>query len=323
VSAWEITTPLFGFTLSGTFGALNTSVCNRSGNDCERLDNILEDDYEVIGGWGGWLSFYGCADSCFDCSDPEDPIDLPPCTTDIFGNVTCPPGHPTYDGEQYSTRVAVRYKFWYSKMVSVTVEIRYVTPTTVKFFAYVRFTAGSTMSHSSRTQRRTRDVEYECGSNRIVSTGTASDPGVIVPPEPLEPCVSLLGDPITSGSCEDPIFTTEPDPCESDTTINVEYSCIEIVGGECVTVNRTASLVISSFRQCCGPFPVCPPTYPFSVDLIYESAEIACDEFSSPVTLNVAGPESDMTVSWLCDNVDPPPDLILTIPSSITLAVAI
>lgn len=322
ITNWTIVTPLFGFNLSGTFGSLNTSVCKKFGNDCERLDNILEDDYETIGGWGGWINLYACNDSCIDCSDPEDPIDLPPCTTDIFGNVSCPPGYPTYPGEQYSTRSALRFKFWYSKQVWVEVEIRYLTPTTVKFFVYASFTAGSAMTYATRTQRRRRTVEYECTTNILRTTGTPTDPGVIVPPEPLEPCVSLLTDSFTTGTCADPEFNTEPDPCESETVTTIEYSCTEVVGGVCVSVDYEVSIVGSSFKQCCDSGLFCPPTEPQEVTFIYESTEYACDELPSSIPLDIVGTESDMTVSWPCENIDTPDDVVLTIPSTITLSVS-
>jgi hypothetical protein len=322
VTNWTINTPLFGFTTSGTFGDLVTGVCKKFGNDCERLDNILEDDYEISSDWAGWLNLWACNDSCIDCTDPEDPINLPPCTTDIFGNVSCPPGYPTYPGEQYSVRGSLRFRFWYSKMVWVEVEIRYVTPTTVKFFVYASFSAGAALTYARRTQRRRRTVEYECTSNILRTTGTPTDPGSVSAPEPLEPCVSLLTDSFTIGNCEDPEFNVEPDPCETESTSIIEYSCTEVVGGVCVSVDYEVSLVTSETTQCCDSGFFCPPIEPQEVTFIYESTEYNCDEVPSSIPLDIVGTESDMIVSWPCENIDTPADVVLTIPSTITLSVS-
>jgi hypothetical protein len=171
LATWAITETILGFDFSGAFGSLNEFSCNKCGTQCQRLDNEdLGGENSVVSDWGGWFLLHGCG-VCLDCSDPLDPIDLPPCPVDIIsGGVVCPPDYPTYSQVWAQTRNGFRVKFWLSKMARATVCVNYINTNQVQFSVQVYWKVNIAETSSYGTQRRWKRETRLCTYDTLIST---------------------------------------------------------------------------------------------------------------------------------------------------------
>lgn len=306
VTNWEIVTPLLSYNLSGTFGQLILPACQKFGEDCERTDNILHDNVTFLGDWvNPPTTLYSCEGPCLNCADLGEPIDSD-CSIDLNGTITCPPSHPNYEVVEFQGRSGIRYAFWYSVKVSVTVTIMYISPTRVKIVAAVQYQSDSAATFSTRSQWRKRTTIKQCTSRITISTGAWSDPGDLILPLPIAPCVSLLDNVIDFAAC--PGFTpTDPGQCETITQETITYPCVEVVAGQCQTVNRSVVFISDTTRNCCEL--TCQPNAESLWQAFYEG-EFDCDSIPEEVDLT-ATQAGDLYIQWNCDQLlFPDPDQV-------------
>lgn len=333
LSTWSIYESIMGFVFSGSFAALNELTCNKCGTSCQRSDNEeVEDEYATVSDWGGWALQYRCG-PCKDCTDPDDPIDLPPCPDDILtGGVNCPPGYPTYTEVSTSARNGFRVKFWLSKMVRVIVCVNYVETNQVQFSVQVNWMANIAETSSYGTQRRYKREVKQCTYDTLISS-TVFNSGSINIPAPITPCFDILTlvsetPGMDSLSCPAWDGEPEPDPCEASSTQTVSDSpCQIVVSGACVDVDGSATIVIESTRACCDVGVVCAnPIFNGKFGAAsYVSETFDCDSVPATIGLtrvSLTGSET-FSLEWGCDDgIDTPSPRTFTIPSALTLTVA-
>lgn len=320
--SWAIYESILGFTFDGAFGDLNETDCGKSSCECRRQDNILVDEVGSTSPWNDWYTLYSCG-TCLDCTNPGDPIDLPPCDQDLAGNINCPPGYPTYFSVQYQSRSGTRERIWYSKGVEVCVSARYVGETSIRFTAVVRYELAGATTISYATKRRWRKRVFECVSNKVIDPGTPSSDDSINIPQPLAPCENLLGD---VGRYCDPYDPPDvPDPCEESTTITLSDICetLDIVAEECIYPEVSVQLVTFSARNCCDDGESCGAVGEIGT-VSYESELYFCDELPATINLTAVGePPASVRIQFPCiEGVSEPADIVFTIPGFLTLTVA-
>jgi hypothetical protein len=326
LATWSVYEAFMGFVLSGTFGELDELNCRKSGCSCDREDNVFVAEVGATSPWSDWTFLYSCG-TCLDCTDPDDPIDLPPCIDDIMtGEVVCPPGYPTYFIVEKQSRSAIREKMFYSKGVELCVTANYIGTDLIKFTAVLRYRVVGNSTGSFATKQRWRRREFECTSNRVIDSGTPSSDDSISAPEPLEPCNDVLGD--IGTYCDPFVPPTAPDPCESVTSIAIEDADCEIITLDgCVNDPKSVNLDTYASRNCCddsGGADLCGVSFDFGT-VYYESDEYPCDDLPAtiPMTAVLGYPES-VTIGFFCvEGVTPPSDIFFTIPETLTLTVSI
>jgi hypothetical protein len=250
---------------------------------------------------------------------------IAPCSTDIFGNADCPPGYPTYVIWDSSARNGSRVKFYYSVGADFCVTIQYLPSNQIRFVIEIGFVIAAMAESAFALQRRYRRREFYCNTTVPISTTVYND-GALSVPAPLAPCT----DPLTEWllACDPYTPPTPPDPCNSSTSTTVtETGCSRLIGGVCVDVADSASLVTDSSLACCdGNNSGCEPTFELQRNvLIYVSDVFDCDSVPAEIELTLNNPEAVLSYSleWDClaGWTNTTPETVFTIPTVLTLTV--
>jgi hypothetical protein len=296
---WAILTELNGFSLAGTFGDL-TANCRKFGNGCDREDETVYDEYEELTDFNPDLN----------------------SSLNLWSSTGCSCGQATSTGERYQTRRADRWSFWLSKLITVEVQIQYLTPTTFKLIASVGGVMRGSVTTSSLLQRRRFDWIFDC-STFGNTYGTPTDPGPLEAPDPKPPCVPLLaGIEDLLENCPAPEGTeSASDPCIEEPEIYVkDFTVLDPSTYPCNLQDRQATLVMRRVENCCQDFcrQAEQPT-----NRIYESAEIECDDIPSTIDLTTAFPGTNRAAWRDCGFGFPPSfypaDLTYNFPSTIQI----
>lgn len=329
LSTWSISEPILGWTFSGTFEFFNELSCWRRGIECNFERNIEYASCTQTTNWTDWILLWTCG-PCLDCTDPDDPINLPPCPTDINGNVNCPPDYPTYSRTELSARQTITQKYWYNKVAMVYCTA-YYRPGQVRFEVEVEATlVGSATAAFAFQQRYRREVRL-CVYNTLVSSvvvGDTTSPPVV---EPIAPCVDLFGLGVQlplffTDRCGDLLPPTEdPVDCDvSDTDTIVEDPCVQLVGGSCVNVPESTSLTLLQTVQCCETPQICGQIIIGDYALArYGSPWYDCDNVPGEIelTLDDFYDDTDVTLNWSCEPFCELSNLTVNFPASLTLTV--
>lgn len=326
--AWSIAELIHGDLYDGTLTVFSEFGCEFRGFECKTERNILYDICGQTTAWTDWTNLYGCG-PCLDCTDPENPIDIPPCPTDISGNIDCPPGYPTYSRVTVSGRQAVTVKYWYNKQVELAVIVQF-RPGQVRFVIDIgTWLVGSSTAAVAYQQRYRREVLL-CTYNTTISSTTYNDVP-IAPPDPIEPCVdlfSLLSQFSVGTWCED--FTPDqPDPAGCDTSTIETISdnpCIKLLAGDCTNVPESVDLTLLRTIECCDTPILCGELVIYDYTITrYVSEWYDCDSVPSPITLEIddTSPYTnrETTLNWSCETFCELADQTITLPTTLTLTI--
>lgn len=290
IETWGLS--ILGLSIGGPWG--ETVDCERTGSDCEQLNDQEWYDHTIS---GDWLESK-IVPTCLGCS-----VEI--------------------DGFWSKTRNAKRIKLWYS--VGVTVSVR-VEPCTggVKFFATVSYDVLLYWGISTVQQVIRQKVPYTCPTGPWGTPPGYPDPlGSFDPPTPTRPCTLPWG---TTGCPSASVLSASGcQTVEEDTDVTYRYV---MSGSSCAVGNLGWKLRVRTSEACCDVNGcVGNPTRTTRVQLSREYASecVSCGELSEVDLVRTNDVQTDELYSLLphlnwCADFPTPSTLNLVIPWKLVLA---
>lgn len=328
LTTWSIAESLWGFNFSGAFGTLRNEECYKTSADCQLERNIELDSCSSETAWTDWSILWTCG-PCVDCTDPDDPVNLPPCPQDLLGNIDCPPDYPTYSTVETSAREKIVTKFWLSKAVYVAVYAEYIS-NQIKFRVDVIGYAVVSSTFALAFLQRYKRAEYLCTYNTLISE-TVYEDNAFPSIGPLEPCLDMFEVAAwasvfwTCGDFEEP--TVDPEGCDSLTVVTIaDNPCTQLVADACVNVPESWDLTTIRTVECCESLSLCPENAFKAANrfVMYESELFDCDAVPASIELLPQFPFDNLTleIDLSCVEICDVSNVSHTFPSSLTLTVA-